>query len=415
MSDRSLADLFEQPMGDWRGKRGARVGTVPAAVRERDYDEGDFAFFKFDPDQPRDRKGRWTDGPLGGVGVLDASTGGGLSSWDSLDDDASGVANADLFRIGAEVGKIMQRDGTSITEPLALARAAEEALAADDSGINVRQYIRAMDRDYGTLLFDGVSSALRDAGAAPAVPAAPEPEAPRGRTVDFDAPFDERASALQASMDSGITDLDELSGGAVADTRLATWKDGSQAVLKTATGAVGSWSPQFQTDAEELSARVAAALDVRAPATVRADPTTLYLEYMEGRPANKAFGYGDPPERILESDQGVRMGLLDHLINNNDRHAGNWIVDDEGNIAAIDHGLSFGFDLGSGSSPFARRHFRSGRNPLTQEDVATLRARLQELRPEFVKLGKGAWFDYGVMARFQDIADSASGTRSIYA
>ena len=415
MTDRSLADLFEQPMGDWRGKRGARVGTVPAAVRERDYDEGDFAFFKFDPDQPRDRKGRWTDGPLGGVGVLDTPSLSGMDSWAAEASDPGSVTGDDLMRIGARIGEIMQRDGSSMMDPLAMMRATREAVADDGSGITARQYVRAMDRDYGTNLDRGIVDALAAAESATPeqrqavdterVKPAPTPQPEKVRkqewAPDFGASLDQRKASLQAGINSGPADGEQLAGGDVASTHRFTWNDGSRSVLKEAKRTVRGMTPEEQTDAEELAGVVADVMGVRAPAAHRVDDRNVYLEYMPGQSAMSRFG-GSAPYRFTVSEEGLNLGLYDQLIGNNDRHTGNWTVDDDDRIYAIDHGLAFGGDVyGNTFGPFGFELLYGG-HTIPRSKLQALRERLNGLRGEFDRLGRGEWHDK-MMERLDEV------------
>ncbi len=56
-----------------------------------------------------------------------------------------------------------------------------------------------------------------------------------------------------------------------------------------------------------------------------------------------AADIGKTAGRVFNEDPAAysRMNLYDNVIGNLDRHAGNWMVDDQGNIHAIDNGLSF--------------------------------------------------------------------------
>lgn len=229
------------------------------------------------------------------------------------------------------------------------------------------------------------------------------------------APYEQRRQALDASIRSGLVGQQPLGGGIMGDTRRVELADGTQAVYKRAKASMGGgkWSTKAQSDAEELGALVAAAVGVRAPAVQRADNDNLYMELVPGVPA-ATKGWRDPPPDVVNSDAGIRMGLLDILLNNSDRHSGNWMADDEENIYAIDHGLAFwnqGIEISSAQrSPFASAHFISPNgdfrniNPLGDGDADRLRQRLEVTRPRFEELGRSDWLD-SVLKRLARLDD----------
>ncbi len=235
------------------------------------------------------------------------------------------------------------------------------------------------------------------------------------------APYDRRREALDSSVRSGISGQEMLGGGAMGDTRRVRLADGTEAIYKRAQRGRGGWSTVHQTDAEELGSLVAAAVGVRAPAIQRVDDTNLYMEVMPGVPAVERRWH-EPPEDIRSSDTGKRMGLLDVLINNPDRHAGNWMIDDQDQIYAIDHGLAFlqpGFEVSAAkSSEFATSHFITRRgeyrkqNDLSRLDIEQLRSRLQEVEPRFQELGRSDWFD-SMSRRLDKLASHAVGSQAV--
>lgn len=363
--------------------------------------------FGFNPNQPRDHEGKWTDGPGGGVGLLDGPD--TLESWGAQAADPGNVTGDDLMRIGARIGEIMTRDGTSMMDPLAMARATREAVADDGGDISARQYIRAMDRDYGTYLDKNITDALAAEGSTtdeqrqavelertkpePIVRAPePEPQGPAEHSPDFSASLDDRREALRRGIDSGPVDGEELAGGDVAGTYRFTWKDGSRAVLKEAKREVRGMTPEEQTDAEELAGIVADLVGVRAAAAHRVSDREVYLEYMPGETGMKKFG-GSVPYRHTTSEEGLRMGLFDQLIGNNDRHTGNWTVDRDDRLYAIDHGLAFGGDVYTETfGPFAFELLYGG-HEIPWSEFEDIRSKLRTARPEFERLGRGHWYD----------------------
>ena len=364
------------------------------------------AAFRFNPGQARDSEGKWTDGPVGGVGVLSD-----FDAWSVQAANAGEVTGDDLLRIGAEIGKIMTRDGTSMADPAALFRATTEAVAADDADITARQYVRAMDRDYGTNLDKAITDTL--AAGAPGIteeriraaelpqeaptprvaPPKPEPTGPPEWSPDFGSSVEERREKLRQGIESGAADADNLAGGDIADTLRLDWKDGSRSVLKAAKRTVRHGiTPKDQTDAEELAGLVGNAIGVRAPVTQRISEKEIYLEYMPGKSAMQKFG-GATVYHLTNSEQGLNMGLLDELIGNPDRHNGNWTVDDDNNIYAIDHGLAFTEpDTEVTHGPFAFELLYGG-HEISRARLDEVRSRLEGLRPEFKRLRRREWYE----------------------
>ena len=160
-------------------------------------------------------------------------------------------------------------------------------------------------------------------------------------------------------------------------------------------------TPEEQTDAEELAGVVADVMGVRAPAAHRVDSRNVYLEYMPGQSAMSRFG-GSAPYRFTVSEEGLNLGLYDQIIGNNDRHTGNWTVDDDDRIYAIDHGLAFGGDVyGNTFGPFGFELLYGG-HEIPRSRLEALRGRLNGLRGEFERLGRGEWHDK-MMERLDEV------------
>ncbi len=239
--------------------------------------------------------------------------------------------------------------------------------------------------------------------------------------------YAERQDDLGKRLKSGKSGSDPISDGIMGDTFMVTLKDGSKTIYKKAKADWDlDWTTKDQTDAEELGSVVAAAIGVNAPAVQRVDDRSIFMEVMPGETAVAAFvnrGQG-LKKQIVDSDDGIRMGMLDALIGNPDRHDGNYLVDRDNTLSAIDHGLAFRvfedtpydfYDILS--SPFARAHFvdQSGDltdNDLSRSDIAKVRERLKEQRKEFERLGRGQWFDK-LLLRLDEIGRKAVGAGSV--
>lgn len=235
---------------------------------------------------------------------------------------------------------------------------------------------------------------------APAAPSAPE-----GPTLAS------RTAKLRQGIESGDAKRRPLSGGAMASVDLVTFNDGTQAVRKFTRKVPTGRSPKDQNDAEELSAKIAEAVGVRTPAIERVSDAQIVMEYVdEADPGTSLPSWR--ADALTKTPDGLRMGLLDLLIANPDRHGGNYLVDeDERGLTAIDHGFAWDDLEDYYPSPFARAV--SGReNPFSPEDMAVLRPRLEGLRADFERMGHADWHDQ-VMEMFEHAEKRATGTERL--
>lgn len=191
-------------------------------------------------------------------------------------------------------------------------------------------------------------------------------------------------------------DEKRLPGGHNADVQLVTTAAGAQYVHK---GKVGNRGAGVAEDAEELGALVAQAAGARSPTVVRAPDGTLYEEYVPGR-TGYAFTGPDSlkvPQEILDSEQGRRQGLADVIMGISDRsNPGNWLMTDNGDLVGIDHGTAFLHADAPTGNPFTRhlvdRNGSYKANGLSRAELAPVRQRMEELRPEFERLGRLDWW-----------------------
>lgn len=217
----------------------------------------------------------------------------------------------------------------------------------------------------------------------------------------------------------------KLSGGANADSvELVTFEGGTQAVIKRTR-------TRQEAVNEVEAARVGDAVGARvADAILSPDrDNEVITEYVPHPTALQL--YDEDPDFFIELDDEdnsstVRMGLLDVLINNLDRHEGNFMVDD-GEVVGIDHGdvhiedHKGGYNADGDPEPHpgvaigseAAHHFLAqtrtgwtwGDNPLTEDDVDQIRAGLAKLEDQGVSPGAAK----AVRARFEAIAKHAGG------
>jgi len=199
-------------------------------------------------------------------------------------------------------------------------------------------------------------------------------------------------SRLEGAIASGVKTRRRLGRGAVSDVQLVTYNDGTQAVEKLSQNFEKA-SAKGQTDAEELAVLVAKALGVRVPETVRTGPKTVVMEYLPDDPATGRYTRADMAELAQRGvPDAVRIGLLDVLTRNQDRHMGNVLVGgDRKRLTAIDQGDAWQAQGIHGKGVFGGV-FTEDANPLTAADVDEVARRLEELRPEFERLGRGKWY-----------------------
>jgi hypothetical protein len=223
---------------------------------------------------------------------------------------------------------------------------------------------------------------------------------------------------------------------------LVTLKDGSRAVRKV------PWGPNRRTaargyDAEELAGEVARTLGLDAPETHRASERELWQSYVEedvAQIADTRTTAADWEQRWMDpfvsSADGARLGLLDLLVFNGDRHNSNWLVTPSDRIIPIDHGAAWGGFIGDADRPqkpddaFQRLYtmslwdegieldhdddegYRWVSNPLSRASAMRIRDRLAALRPRFEAMGRTDWHD-AMMARMKAIVQNAQGTMEL--
>ncbi|MEC3974600.1 hypothetical protein [Amycolatopsis sp. H20-H5] len=215
-------------------------------------------------------------------------------------------------------------------------------------------------------------------------------------------------------------------GGQSAGAKLLTYADGTKLVYKNAAAlgeGANTTDPVAATDAEELGAAVLAALGLPCAAVERTGETELHIEYIQGYTGNTfidADKVVDPD--FLDRNQGRLLGLADHVMANHDRHGGNWMWTQDENVIGIDHGGAFHDDRPVSGSVFAHALYEqvddegyewklAPCNDFTTADTTEARHRLDELRPEFERTGRGDWHT-AMMRRLGEVEQAAAGTRN---
>lgn len=227
-----------------------------------------------------------------------------------------------------------------------------------------------------------------------------------------------RQAAVRALVEQDPTDTRRL-GGSIAQTELLSYEDDQKLIRKVYGPRQRESAAEIkrETDAETLGALVLDRLGVRAAGTVSPERGKLFIEYLDGATGSE-LGYArEIPDWILDSDDGVRMGLADLLMLNIDRNSGNWLLQEGNRLAGIDHGYAFAHRVSLANAvknfpfPFARFAMDQvdGRDVLAAQirlpagiNLARIRLELEALRGAFEELGRGTWHR-GMMDRLTEI------------
>jgi hypothetical protein len=241
-----------------------------------------------------------------------------------------------------------------------------------------------------------------------------------------------KLSTLAERIAIGERSRQPLSGGQWANVDLVELNDGSKVVRKAQLKPIEGRPAREVQDAEELGPKVLRAFGLRSAETHRASARVVWQEYMEGTPAETlprrpgSFGVEGP---YYDTDQGRLLGLADALMYNYDRRSANWLVAEDGvSPIGIDHGMGFAWTHHKPGTPHThdRRgdefwayltHFEQGKgfvwsdNDLSPQDITSARKRLEQLRPDFDRVGRGEWLD-NMLITLDAIAPHAKGTRA---
>jgi len=160
--------------------------------------------------------------------------------------------------------------------------------------------------------------------------------------------------------------LDEYGNSMTAGKLKLTFADGTQGVFKPQSGvpddkpARSNISMSMDTEREigawEVAKRVGMQdmVPVVVERVVHGERGAL-LSWQEGEVAKNVWGEGAK----FDGDKDLaRAAVFDYVIGNEDRHGGNWVIDeDAGNkMRLIDHGLAFPDKGGYGDNTFSNHH-----------------------------------------------------------
>lgn len=203
--------------------------------------------------------------------------------------------------------------------------------------------------------------------------------------------------------------------GRVADTAIVEFKDGSKWVRKTFKPS--KMSRANDPDREELAYHISNALGAEAPAVIRTSPEEFWMPFVEAKvagdfPASRT----DPafPDPYVNTDRGLRIGMLDYVTSNVDRHIGNWMIAPDGQPIPIDHGRAWYWDEISQEMqkkyPYHVRFYQgvvktpNRLRSLSLDEWNTMQQKLDALKPVFDSKGPEAqtWYRK-TMTRFAEL------------
>jgi hypothetical protein len=231
---------------------------------------------------------------------------------------------------------------------------------------------------------------------------------------------------LAALVRSPVVSRRRLGGGMMGETDLVEFADGRKAVRKTFERSRDVRDPIEQADAEQLAVLVSRAAGVRAPEVVRTKRDEIHMEHIEGTTGADVVPWGESvPAGLPETDEGRLLGLVDALVANTDRNAGNYILNPDGSLkAGIDHGSAFDTDEVMNyrlleANPFSSHYVRAEAdgsvwapvNDMSKADMSMIRDRLQALRGDFQDLDRLGWWE-SMMRRMDVLSAAATGERN---
>jgi len=232
------------------------------------------------------------------------------------------------------------------------------------------------------------------------------------------APVTGGARQVAVHLASGVrSEKEPAVKGMQGTTTIATFGDGAKAVHKTGMAPV-------EFDHEELAGLVADAIGgTHAPGVLRTGAKEMWLGFAAGSPAVTAKAKLHPEQvatdphdhwdtdPLFAGDRGLRIGLLDLLTENQDRHWGNWMIDGDQPVP-IDHSTTFGAKGGMpGRSPFMLSLTRMHPGHFTPAQLDQIGARLEALAPAFKARGHEDWLRIVLknLADFREEAAQAPG------
>jgi hypothetical protein len=225
---------------------------------------------------------------------------------------------------------------------------------------------------------------------------------------------------LTKGLDRLVTRREPMDDGS-SEVELLTFATGEKVIRKVAFDQTADMpnatsserqamrSADDRAEAERLGFLVARAIGTTVPAVFRYSETEMLMDYVEGTPGRTLQGNTAERERLMATESGRRLGLLDVLTGNEDRNIGNFMIVD-GEVVGIDQGEAWseaGKNLaGWTHRTFARAYYdfknnRWRKNDLSRVEIEQFQSALEALRPEFLP-SRREWYD-DMMKRFEQV------------
>ena len=231
-------------------------------------------------------------------------------------------------------------------------------------------------------------------------PGAKPPPEPKGPPAPPPKPGTAPAE-LAKDVTTGPSDEWQGALGAQARTTFVQFPDGDKGVHKKFFDWDDGSSAEDMASAEYLSAQVAEAVGAKAPPVIRGkDSNEVWMGFVDGQVAEtyldeQGIDPWNPPTAMFSNDAGYRIGLLDYLDDNNDRHMENYMFTPAGEPVAIDNSSTWGIEAGGQTGPFRDalgQALAAGDNPFDAAALAAIKKRIDALEPQFKAAGHDDWW-----------------------
>ena len=231
---------------------------------------------------------------------------------------------------------------------------------------------------------------------------------------------------LVEAVASGARNLGELHFSPRTRSSEAEFGDGTDGVVTRYLGEPAGRlraSAEHRADSDQMASTLANAIGIPAPRILRLDVDRTVSDPVAGPPWDE--------RESLQSDAGIRLGLLDLLAGVTVRDPGTIAIGTDGVIPAQSEDGWRPYDLARGGAWAPRPSklrvreqvvtwtlFASGGewrdNPLTEADIEFLRDALAAVESDFEYIGREEWWQF-TTDRLDALAEHARGTRNLFA
>jgi hypothetical protein len=158
-----------------------------------------------------------------------------------------------------------------------------------------------------------------------------------------------KTAKVQSIKDKPGNHVNEVASVTLVGGQQAIWKPQSEDEQTTGNSGHGrgNMTKGYDTEREQAAwevAKRAGYQDIAIPCAIRDDikgQHGVLMQRMGGHPARDVGGDRYDDEGVHPGRDAARIAVFDYAIGNEDRHAGNWRVEDNGHLIMQDHGLSF--------------------------------------------------------------------------